>query len=299
MSCRSKLEVDSVLRSLIVALLALVLSSLRGGAAGRDSKISERPDSGLQISVFVFNSAQVAIRDLMKAEAEATQIFGKVGIKLRWVAGFTARDAIAHPAGEPWNPANLDVRIWTAAKAREPAVTSNALAYRLSVEKGQAVLLSDAIHNLAEIWGIDPADLLGVAMAHEIGHLLLHTSGHSNVGIMEARYLQKDLASAERGGLFFSRKQGNSMRNEVRRRMSIAHERPSAAVRGHRLSMRVYNSRNVSSRTLDYATQAAARVLATGGVDATWQQGSAASAHTVDLTAKVCQKNGSAIPGTI
>src|SRR3954468_14850730 len=43
-----------------------------------------------------------------------------------------------------------------------------ASAYRLSVEQGQAVLLSDAIQNLAEIWGMDNADLLGVAMAHEI-----------------------------------------------------------------------------------------------------------------------------------
>jgi hypothetical protein len=221
MSCRSKLEVDSVLRSLIVALLTLALSSLPGDAAVRDSKVSDSPGSGLQISVFVFNSAQVAIRDLMKAEAEAAQIFGKVGIKLRWVVGLTAREAIAHPVGEPWNPVNLDVRIWTRRMSREFVFPSNVLGFRISIDKRQSVVFSDAIQNLASMWEMDAADVLGLAIAHEIGHLLLDTSSHSSTGVMRAQYFQKDLISFQRGRLIFSRKESDCMRREVRRRMSM------------------------------------------------------------------------------
>jgi hypothetical protein len=104
---------------------------------------------------------------------------------------------------------------------RGSAIPSKALGYRLSLERGQTVVLFDAVQNLAETWGKDAADLLGLTIAHEIGHLLLKNSGHSNLGMMQARYLQKDMMSFERGHLNFSWEQIDFMRSEVRRRMSI------------------------------------------------------------------------------
>jgi hypothetical protein len=181
-----------------------------------------RPASSeLHVTVYVFNSVYVSLRDLIKAEAQAARIFDTAGIKVTWVAGLTAQEATGHAAGEAWNPANLDLRIWTRPMARGTAIPSNALGYCLSMKLGQAVVLADAIQNLAAIWGTDAADILGLALAHEIGHLLLQTASHSAAGMMEPRYLQKDLVSAERGGLMFTRDETNSMRNEVRRRMGI------------------------------------------------------------------------------
>jgi hypothetical protein len=176
------------------------------------------PTMGSQVNVFVFNSGHVSSRDLVLAEDRAAGIFKKEGIRVIWVAGLTAREPMGHPIGEAWNPADLDLRLWTRSLARGTAIHSNALGYCLSIERGQAIILSDAIQNLAARWGIDLADILGVAMAHEIGHLLLRTSSHSTLGMMKAPYLQKDLTSAGREGLIFTREEGNSMRNEVRRR---------------------------------------------------------------------------------
>lgn len=155
------------------------------------------------------------------AEGQAAEVFEKVGIKITWVAGLAAREALGHSVGEAWNPANLDLRIWTRPMTRGTAIPSNALGYCLSMERGQAVVLADAIQNLAIIWGTDTADVLGLAMAHEIGHLLLRTGNHSTTGMMEPRYLQKDLASAERGSLLFSQKESKAMQDEVRRRTGI------------------------------------------------------------------------------
>jgi len=83
--------------------------------------------------------------------------------------------------------------------------------YLLSQNPGQVSVNPDAIHNLAAIWGADAADILGLAMAHEIGHLLLRTGRRSTAGMMEPRYLQKELASAERGSLVFTQKESNSI----------------------------------------------------------------------------------------
>jgi hypothetical protein len=40
---------------------------------------------------------------------------------------------------------------------------------------------------------VDSGRLLGRAIAHEIGHLLLGTSGHANRGLMRARWLTGEL----------------------------------------------------------------------------------------------------------
>ena len=94
----------------------------------------------------------------------------------------------------------------------------------LSLEESHAGVLFDAIQDLAASRFTDPANLLGLAMAHEMGHLLLQSAAHSAAGIMRAQWLPKDLRDAEGGFLMFTREQDRLMRNEVRRRMAMAHK---------------------------------------------------------------------------
>jgi hypothetical protein len=247
MSRRLKLQTDRVLPRMMVVLIPLVVAAAPICAEAIDGKPSPRAESSMRdnratvdavnirnhqlesrslppeltISVFVFNSANIATHELMKAEVRAGEIFEKVGIKLIWVVDSTTRDAMVHSPGEAWKRSNLDLRIWTRHMTRGPAIPSDVLGYCLSMEHGQAVLLSDGIRDLANTWGKDTADLLGLAVAHEIGHLLLQSAGHPNIGLMQARYLQKDLVSFERGQLMFNRKESDCIRSEVRRRTSM------------------------------------------------------------------------------
>jgi len=57
-------------------------------------------------------------------------------------------------------------------------------------------------------------DILGHAMAHEIGHLLLGPS-HSPAGIMRAEWTRKDLESAARNELSFTPQQMELLRASV------------------------------------------------------------------------------------
>jgi hypothetical protein len=56
-----------------------------------------------------------------------------------------------------------------------------------------ATVFVDRIRMAALRTRLDPARLLGRAMAHEIGHLLLGTTGHSRAGLMRARWSDLDL----------------------------------------------------------------------------------------------------------
>jgi hypothetical protein len=57
--------------------------------------------------------------------------------------------------------------------------------------------------------------ILGHAIAHEIGHVLLRTSGHSSTGIMRAQWTAEDLRRAARGQLLFTPEQSELIRAEI------------------------------------------------------------------------------------
>jgi hypothetical protein len=99
--------------------------------------------------------------------------------------------------------------------------SSETLGFCLSFENGDAVVLADAIQKRAVFGPTNFADLLGLAIAHELGHLLLRSASHSVAGIMRARWTEKGLSADDRGYLRFTYGEAESMRREVRRRMGL------------------------------------------------------------------------------
>jgi hypothetical protein len=159
-------------------------------------------DSTAQVKVYVFDgSARFLPADLSYAKALVTKIFGKVGIQVAWV-----EDASA---------AHLLLRIWESSTVHGTPITSDALGFRLS--QNEAVVLADTTRKTAAEWKVDPALCLGLAMAHEMGHLLLQSKTHSVSGVMKSRWLRPDLAIAERGALTFTPQEGHLMRNGLLR----------------------------------------------------------------------------------
>jgi len=79
-----------------------------------------------------------------------------------------------------------------------------------------AWLFYQRVEHLAESKDAGQAQILGHAMAHEIGHVLLGPNRHSNRGIMRANWDRGVLQEAARGQLLFTREQAAVMRAEVR-----------------------------------------------------------------------------------
>jgi len=63
-----------------------------------------------------------------------------------------------------------------------------------------ATLGGHAVKAAVERAGIDPGALLGRALAHEVGHLLLRSPGHSPGGLMRAVWTDEELAAAAAAG---------------------------------------------------------------------------------------------------
>jgi len=69
--------------------------------------------------------------------------------------------------------------------------------------------------------GATMAQILGYAMAHEIGHLL-GLEAHAKLGIMRAVWTATDLLNLAYGSLAFSPEQGAVIRSEVELRQQAA-----------------------------------------------------------------------------
>jgi hypothetical protein len=171
--------------------------------------------------VRVYNGVHLPSSELSRAEREAERIFLYAGIQLTWTAGLLGADVNDDSPSEGWNAAVLQLRIWPRAKAGIRPTSSETLGFCLSLENGDAVVLADAIRKRSVFGTTRFADLLGLAMAHEMGHLLLRSASHSVTGIMRARWTEKGLSDDDRGYLRFTSGETESMRREVRLRMGL------------------------------------------------------------------------------
>lgn len=197
-----------------LALLTLLSSSaVRAGARSHAG-------SELQLTVRVYNSANVPPFDLLEAEHRAEKVFRQAKINILWENVPALGGAHHQVLSEEWNPAELHLRLWTRARAGLSNYGGDILGFCVSMEMSTAIIISDEIRHRAAIHSMTPGDLLGLVMAHEMGHLLLRSEAHSVEGIMQAQ-LATDLRDRTRTLLVFTRRQARSIRGEVKRRISI------------------------------------------------------------------------------
>jgi hypothetical protein len=140
--------------------------------------------------------------------------------------------------------AALTVAILSSAQAARmnSGVTDDRVGFaaRSTAGSGQvAYVFYDRIDVLAEVNGWHHARILAIAMAHEVGHLLLPYDVHSVDGVMRADWTNADMQLAQRNLLFFTPEEGHLLRGRISiLRDVIGTERTPAARCWNRSSMR-------------------------------------------------------------
>jgi len=168
-----------------------------------------------RITVRVLNPAHVPARTAAQAERAAASIFRRAGVELDWVDC----DVPLACRGELGA-----LEFWLHLREPAPAVLhGDALGYAVLThvprnEGGYAAVSWQAVRTLADSMELDPAPILGVSIAHELGHVLLGSHSHSRDGVMAAHLRTPQLRMAVRGELLFDDAQAESIRREIRRR---------------------------------------------------------------------------------
>jgi hypothetical protein len=183
------------------------------GQAGGTSAGSPRVKAQPVITIAVYNYAHVGRLELKDAEREAAELLAAAGERIVWLE-FSGKNRLAQAS--PNNlAADLFLRILKASAIRRVRRISAAdVMGEAIVAPGSeslvpgrfANLFYDRVQHVSALWGLFSGQILGDAIAHELGHLLLG-SGHSPEGIMKGHWTLQDLRIASHGGLPFSQAQ--------------------------------------------------------------------------------------------
>jgi hypothetical protein len=119
-------------------------------------------------------------------------------------------------------PSNLVLRLVPVSAATGAKFRQGTLGIAAQPEKGtpaSASVFYSRVQELAKGGTAPVPVILGHAVAHEIGHLLLGSNSHSSLGLMRAQWSRLDLQNATAGNLFFTREQTEAMREVVLKRL--------------------------------------------------------------------------------
>ena len=170
--------------------------------------------SSFKITIHIYNYSAVSTKALDRAKEEGGRIFKHAGLTVCWLY----QDL---KAGSSWDPQNLtdtwdqfDFVLRLLEHAR-PGLRAYATGEAFSSRIANVFL--DRVISQSVLGEIFIGQLLGHAMAHEIGHLLLGENSHGSYGIMVASWSKNDMKRMSKGDLLFTSEEIQWVRSEVKR----------------------------------------------------------------------------------
>lgn len=191
-------------------------------------------ETSLTLTIHIRNYAEVDHETLMEAEKVATGVFRKAGVETRWINALSSGNGQKKFTGEEMsNPSHIQLNILPPLMAERLGLPDNVMGVAPGTCKErdrQVVYISyNKVETIAEwqAWArIEGSistsalrvQILGHAIVHEIGHLLLNQESHSDTGIMRAIWDLKQLRDACYGYLVFTPSEAEAIRLDVTRR---------------------------------------------------------------------------------
>jgi len=169
-----------------------------------------------------YNTAGLSLPILNRAESTIGKLLRQAGIDSSWRNCRTTQGPSSHsadPCSDILNASEVIVRIVRAPRAItdvELLGYSHVDGYRR--QGTLATVFADRVHSLAAALRMDEGTLLGRAMTHEIGHLLLGTLDHVPEGLMRGHWSKEGRAA----DWFFSLTQADQIRTALAGRIDGA-----------------------------------------------------------------------------
>ena len=212
----------------------------------------------LVLVVRTYDSAGVPGRVLDRARQTAGITLAATGIEPIW-RPCHVKGCVSKP-----KPHEIEVRIVKATALSEPGSLGFA-AVDVAERTGMlATVYVDRIDALAAQAGVDRGELLGRAMAHEIGHLMLGTVEHPRSGLMRATWKADELRREMPLDWIFSEGQGAEMRQRLAARVA---EQPlvESVIVDARLSAPLDDPMTIFKRAKRFEPGTRVTVTVTGG----------------------------------
>ena len=167
------------------------------------------------MTVRVLNLAETDRASLASAFAVADTVYRATGISVtwKWCSEPTACAAQLDPT-EVW------LRVAPGAARDDGGLSSDALGYSVvGSERGSlSTVFVGSVESLARQAHVSAPELLGVIVAHELAHLILNSSRHTESGLMRGGWSAAELGKLAPANLRFSRREGLALGAGLARR---------------------------------------------------------------------------------
>src|SRR5689334_10464747 len=147
------------------------------------------------VLIRVYDMATTDAAGRTAALRTASSAIASAGIVVRWRD--CSRGGADHPCRTVRAAGDLVVRIMPAATAG-PGRQDVQMGFAPIDPAGRATVVAtvyyDVVQQVAHRTGLDTRELLGRAIAHEVGHLLLRAPGHADTGLMRPLWTDAELS---------------------------------------------------------------------------------------------------------
>ena len=155
------------------------------------------------VSLRLFNISSAPPSVIEQAQRTLMRIYAAIDVEIRWTDAPSSLLVIVRD-DEPGDLRRASQPLLGAAIHTSNGSPVAYVFYRRTAEQ-------------ADRYGSTPASILGCAMAHEVGHLLLPTHDHARGGLMRAFWEYPEFQRAANGRLRFSSDEGALIRSNVSR----------------------------------------------------------------------------------
>ena len=170
------------------------------------------------MAIRTYNYAAVSAEQLASAKSEAAHIFRRAGISLDWIeCRVPGSDGAA--CTEPLLAGrDLMLRLVDRAPAQGDRIVALGESMLDREQRGGVLMTIDVlpVRTVAGRAATAVPTLLGRAIAHEIGHLLLGSPEHPRSGLMRAMWSQDELRGLKPANWGFSAREAAQMRQALR-----------------------------------------------------------------------------------
>jgi hypothetical protein len=163
---------------------------------------------GLAATIFIrsYNNFGVPEADLAAAREQAQAVLQQAGVNIVWADCWVGDRQPATAPTRCQQPVGGDIvlRLQQTGKTdRSRFVSMGFSLVGTSAAPFLATVYVDRVNSVARGIGIDARRLLGLAMSHEIGHVLLNSNRHAANGLMRAEWSLNELRRNDAGSWRF------------------------------------------------------------------------------------------------
>jgi len=188
---------------------------LMAASPGFSQSLPEAPRMA-DITISVYDYANVPVELLGAAEEDARRIFRQAGVDTVWATCLPKPEKVVADCYIV-DATHLIMKILPRAISAQARDRSDVLGTALVDEKGvgyYVYVFYDNVRRVAEDRELGHT-LLGDVLAHEIGHLLLGSNSHSVSGIMSAHWYGGELRRISEGAMLFTPSQSRTLRERL------------------------------------------------------------------------------------